>query len=334
MKKKTLAEAKPKMWEFYDSNFVPKGKVILLAGQGGSGKSTFMSWLADRISSESVRVLIVSNEEDTGILAARANPFTEVTFASSKDDNESKNITREEIIEELANFDVIFVDSLRTVVKGDLRHSHIVEEELTPFIQAVAGTEKSIVLLTHTNKGGGDSIQDMINGSERLVSCVRHCNLTINDRIGNRRFITIAKTNDPSGRTVNKTFSINPIEREVLGEKILVVNNITPFDEDIDLILYANSSKGKMQRYHKLLFNSDTTSDRKNPPKVIMDVLIACNGKTTNVDFVKKNCSYSSWVQTLCKPNNKDRWVVRKKRGTFVEYEWTKESLNWLKENV
>lgn len=254
----------PRTWDFWDETFIPKGCVILLAGQGGSGKSTFMSWLADTVVSDRCRVGIISNEEDKGLLAARCRKGSRVMLASSLYKGTTQRFTAQDVIGALADFEILFVDSLRTLTDCDLRRSENVEKVLLPLVNAVIETEKSIVLLTHTNKGGGETLQDMVAGSERLVSGVRHCNLTINDRVGDRRFVTVAKTNCMGG-AVNTTYVINPMTLDIDGSKLTVVKDIAPFYDDIEQIIYNNSSKGKQQRYHKMLYGSDDVVEEKLP---------------------------------------------------------------------
>lgn len=224
-----------------------------------------MSWLADTVVSDKCRVGILSNEEDEGILAARAKVGTRVLFASSLTDGDTAKFTIEDVIRNLEHFEIIFVDSLRTLTDCDLRRSENVEKMLLPLVKATTCTEKSIVLLTHTTKSGGETLQDMIAGSERLVSGVRHCNLTINDKVGDRRFITVAKTNCLAGAQ-NMTYMINPMTLDLEGSKITVVKDISPFYDDIEQIIYNNSSKGKAQRYHKILYSQ---IDKENLPPVI-----------------------------------------------------------------
>lgn len=250
----------PRAWEFWNDPFIPKGCVTLLAGQGGSGKSTFMSWLADEVASDNCRVGIISNEEDKGILAARCRMGSRVRLASSQFKGTTGRFKSEDVLNALNDVEIIFIDSLRTITEYDLRRSENVEKILLPLVNAVVETEKSIVLLTHTNKSGGETLQDMVSGSERLVSGVRHCNLTINDKIGDRRFVSVTKTNC-FGEQKTFTYVINPMLIDIKGTKMTVVKNIAPFYDDIEQIVYNNSSKGKQQRYHKLLYG-DKNEDR------------------------------------------------------------------------
>ena len=187
----------PKVYDFFDG-IIPKGCVTLLAGQGESGKTTLACYMADTIS-RNAKVAFFEAEESENYLVSRLDPETSVCVAHLK--NGQMQFTTESIIKSLEKFDIIFVDSLRSLAGGkDINRASVAEKFLLPFINATKDTEKSIVFLAHTNKGNQDSIQDMISGSERLVSAVRHCKVVINDRLNGRRFLTIAKDNTNAKR--------------------------------------------------------------------------------------------------------------------------------------
>lgn len=325
---KKYQDAKPKTWKFWHADFIPKGCITLLVGEGGSGKSTFMSWLADKISKNDCRVAIVSNEEDLDKLTARANPSTDVTFFARSEEENYKKITQQDILDILPDFDVIFVDSFITICPIDCRYAQKVEESFDPFIKAVLGTDKSIVFIHHPNKNGGDSLQNIVAGSERMVSVVRHCNLAINDRIGDRRIITVAKSNCFS-TSKNHSFIIYATDRVLPdGGVVKVVDYLAPFTEDLEEVLWKNSKRGKEFLYKKNILKENNRFERECPPNVIKDILLLSQGEDVNTKFIIENAKISTWFYAL--KNTGEKWIIKIKDGKNVTYHWTDEALDWL----
>lgn len=333
---KTNKSIRPKAWDFWHLDFIPKGCIVLLVGAGGSGKSTFMSWLAERVCNEQCRVAILSNEEEAGIIAARSDPFSRVTIASRFDEDINRKITTEDIVDTLEDYEVLFVDSLRTVTDLDLRYSQNVEKAFDPFLKAVSGTNKTIVFLHHPNKGGGDTLQDIVSGSERLVSGVRHCDLTIKDDVGEQRLITVAKTNcfkdDP---VANHSFVIVPTTRTLEGgETVVVVSKLVPFLGDIEEIIYRNSQKAKQKKWDKKIYaEMNEGKETEIPPASMQRVLLSCRGKDINPEYITTqigNNEYNYFTQQIKKTGEK--WVTKTKDGKEVTYHFTDLAKEWLEQ--
>lgn len=332
LKGKNNKMIRPKAWDFWHLDFIPKGCIVLLVGAGGSGKSTFMSWLAERVCNEQCRVAILSNEEEAGVIAARSDPFSRVTIASRFDKDINRKITTQDIVDTLEDYEVIFVDSLRTVTDLDLRYSQNVEKVFDPFLKAVSGTNKTIVFLHHPNKGGGDTLQDIVSGSERLVSGVRHCDLTIKDDIGDQRLITVAKTNclkdDP---VANHSFVIVPTTRTLEGgETVVVVSKLVPFQGDIEEIIYRNSQKAKQKKWDKKLLSELREQNKvvETPPAAIQRVLLKFSGESIVRNDIIAMGEGQNWDGAIRRTGTK--WVTKTKVGTRVTYHFTDLAKEWL----
>lgn len=310
------------VYEHY-GGILPKGCVTIIAGQGSSGKSTLLCYLAEHFSSEA-KVVLVSNEEDAGIIRGRLNDDGQVDIISFSANEGHAKITKEDVLEIIDLYDIIFVDSLVTLNGGkDINKSGTAEALLSPFIGKVVGTNKSLVFLHHTNKGGGDSLQDMVSGSERLVSGVRHCRLVLNDRLNNRRFLAMSKDNTGLPLT---NYEIIAAQKTLGCSATIVVTDLVSTTEDMDKIVYMNTRAAKIKLWDKELAKMEKT----DPPAVIQRVLKHFSGRTITPSDVQELGvnEYKYFSDAVTK--NGDKWVVREKANTFVTYKFTEDALDWL----
>lgn len=319
-------EGKSENYGYYDG-MIPKGCVTIIAGQGASGKSTLMCYLATTLE-RVAKTLIVSNEEPFGIIASRVGKYSDVDIASFTQQPNNRKITREELIHSLEDYDLVFVDSLITFNGGkDINKSGTAEEFLEPFVRAVANSEKAIVFLHHTNKGGGDSLQDIVSGSERLVSGVRHCKIVINDQMHERRFLCVVKDN-----TNMKSANLEIISEELVfpdGGSMTVIKKLVPTTVDMEKIIYENSKASKIKRWDKEIFAERRKGKiLETPPMSIQKVLLASNGEDVDRAFVDNMGAYSAWNSSLSRSGTK--WVTKTKVGTRVTYHFTDLAKEWL----
>lgn len=329
MNTRKVKDVNSESYGYYDG-MIPKGCITIIAGQGASGKSTLMCYLASSLS-RNARTLIVSNEEPSGIIAGRINKYCDVTIASFSEQEDCRKITAQEVIDALKDFDLIFVDSLVTFNDGkDINKAGTAEAFLTPFVRAVVGTEKAIVFLHHTNKGGGDTLQDIVSGSERLVSGVRHCKIVINDKIHERRFLCVAKDNTGLPER-NLEIISNRIELPDGGDT-WVIKDLVPTAVDIEQIIYENSKAAKIKRWDKKMYTElkkDATVE--TPPSSIQRVLSSCKGKDINPSYITTELGsneYNYFIQQVNRTH--DKWVTKTKEGTRVTYHFTDLAKEWL----
>lgn len=323
-----LEEIEAKEYEHYGGNMIPKGCLSILAGQGKAGKSTFMCYLAERLYTEG-KTVIVSNEEDAGIIKSRFRPHSKVSIVSFSSNPDASKIKKEDLLEIIDSYDIILVDSMITFNEGkDLNKSGTAEAFLAPFISKVVGTNKSIVFLCHTNKGNGNSLKDMISGSERITSGARHCKVLLLDERNGKRFVADVKDNTglPEGIKYE-------IVSERKGEKTVIVKELIPTDEDLDKIVYLNSRDAKIKKWNKELFSKDAKEKKEKLPLSIQRVLKSCGGEEIDPSYVVNELGENERIyfsEQIKKTGNK--WVTKTKKGRQVTYHWTEEALEWLRE--
>lgn len=321
-------EGKKENYGYYDG-MIPKGCVTIIAGQGASGKSTLMCYLASTLE-RVAKTLIVSNEESFGIIASRVGDYSSVDIASFTQQPDNQKITKTDLLQSLEEYDLVFVDSLVTFNDGkDINKAGTAEEFLAPFVRAVANSNKAIVFLHHTNKGGGDSLQDIVSGSERLVSGVRHCKIVINDQMHGRRFLCVVKDN-----TNMKSTNLEIISEELVfpdGGSMTVVKKLVPTTVDMEKIIYENSRASKIKRWDRELFAERKEDIVEEPPESVKRVLLHFGGEEVRLQDVKIEMGDNEYKYFNTAMNRtKGKWADKIKSGNEVAYKWTEKALEWL----
>lgn len=322
-------EIEPEFYEHY-CGIIPKGGLTMIAGQGGSGKSTFLCWLAEYLSREG-KTIIVSNEEDASIISSRLSENANVDIASFSENYEAMKIELSDLFELIDAYDIVLIDSLVTFNEGkDINKAGTAEAFLFPFIAKVVGTNKAVVFLHHTNKGGGNTLQDMVSGSERLVSGVRNCRILINDKMHNRRFFAFSKDNTGLEEI---HYEIISKEKETKnGAKVWIVDRLVETNEDMDKIAYMNSRNAKIKQWDKEM-SAETDKiepPKETPPSAIARILENAAGEELTPTMIRGlgGHEYQYFINSVRKTG--DKWVVREKNGREVTYKWTERALEWL----
>lgn len=324
-----IVEAKdiePAFYEHYGGLF-PKGALSIIAGQGGSGKSTLLCYLAETLSSEA-KTVIVSNEEDAGVIRSRLSAGSRVGIASFSTNLEHTKITKQDLLEIIGLYDLVLVDSLVTFNDNkDINKAGTAEAFLAPLVAKVVGTDKAVVLLHHTTKGGGETLQDMVSGSERLVSGVRQCRILINDKLHNRRFLGISKDNTGADWTNYEV--ISKAQFATSGSVVVGIERLVPTQEDMDKIVYMNSRAAKIKKWDKEMYASASDDKIEDPPVVIQRVLEKTRARATTPSGLKAlgENEYKYFLSAISR--SKEKWVQKKKEGRQVVYHFTELAQEW-----
>jgi hypothetical protein len=214
---------------------IPRGKISLLAGQPGRGKSQLTCNMAATVSTGGTwpdgtpcdlgSVIIVQAEDDVADtirprleaagadlkrvytldavrLKDREGNQTIEPFASLKRDL----VALEDLINDVGDVALIIVDPISSHPgETDCHKNAEVRALLTPLKERAERTGAAIVIVTHLNKGGGDAnAMARVTGSGAFVAAARSVWLFENDpadQEGLRRILTPLKNNVGDDRT-------------------------------------------------------------------------------------------------------------------------------------
>ena len=183
------SEVKAKPVEWLWKKWLPKGKLTLLAGKGGIGKSTIALELAAIISKggefpdgkkAKIGYTYIWSAEDTKedttvprLKAAKAN-LKRIIFIDEILENDvpspfdpSKDIQKLQIwIKAMGNCELLIIDPLINAITGDSHKSNDVRRGLAPLIALAEKINCAVLGIHHFNKGkNGKSYDELIHGS-------------------------------------------------------------------------------------------------------------------------------------------------------------------------
>lgn len=180
-----LIKHKPAKIEFIVEQLIPANSLIILGGKGGSGKSTFCSYLAYCVSkgtnfgnlkTRRRNVLLVNLEEPTNVISERFKLFGRVPknlYYWFSSDSHERLI---EIIEEgikRHKIGLIIIDNLAAFLNGvDENDASKVMECLKPFIELRDKFEVTILLIHHHRKSIAEGLdhKDVLRGSSVIYN--------------------------------------------------------------------------------------------------------------------------------------------------------------------
>jgi energy-coupling factor transporter ATP-binding protein EcfA2 len=205
------------MWE----GFIPKGKLLLLAGAGGSGKSTITCSFAATITNAGLwpdhsqcgaaaNYLIWSSEDDPNdiikprLLAANANVHRCRFIQGAKDEegntrsfdpaNDMEHLS--EAVASLGNVSMVVIDPIVQAVQGDMYRPNEVRRSLQPIVDFASRFNCAVVGITHVTKGSRDTESvDRILGSTAFKDFARGALMVGREEGTNNRVMVRAKSN-------------------------------------------------------------------------------------------------------------------------------------------
>jgi len=215
----TDIQARPIDWLWPE--YLPKGMLTILAGEGGAGKSTIAFSLAATITTggfwpDGMRcngpgnVLIFSTEDEPEtviqprLMAARANPnhygiirgtLDEKGRKRAFDANRDIALLRESI-EQIGSVSLLIIDPIVTLVKGDINQSNVVRQSLEAVIELASEYKCSVVGITHFAKNSkGKSLVDRVLSSRAFTDLARMVWAVVQNRETSERAFGRIKTN-------------------------------------------------------------------------------------------------------------------------------------------
>ena len=178
------------LWE----GWLPCGKLVILAGQPGTGKTTLMLSIAaitttggtlpDGSVAETGSVVIWSGEdgvEDTLVprLIAMGADMTKVYFVTGKGNqpfDPSKDMPKlAERLESVTDLKLVIIDPVVSVISGDSHKNAEVRKGLQPLVYLAKDTGACVVGISHFNKPGASSRDplDLVSGSIAFAAVAR-----------------------------------------------------------------------------------------------------------------------------------------------------------------
>lgn len=201
--------------EWIKRDWYPTKVATMISGKGGSGKSSLT--IADiaagtrgdlhgRCYGQPMRAIIMSVEDSQGMqktrLRAAGADLRYVRFFTVTDTETDEDVIPAipgdliELRRLAAEFkaDVIVVDPLSSVVRGNLDKSTVIREALDPLTKLARALNIAVVVVHHHRKGGGAS-SDLAANSHAIRDVVRSSLLVAYDKENDERVITFDKSN-------------------------------------------------------------------------------------------------------------------------------------------
>ena len=220
------------LWDQY----LPLGKLTLLAGAGGTGKSTIAFNLAGTITSAGAwpdgtqctvagNVLIWSSEDDPAdtikprLMAAGADERRYGVIAGTVDEHGLRcpfDAARDmdnlrEAVSRIGGISLLIIDPIVTAVTGDMHKANDVRRSLQAIVDFAAETNCAVLGITHFAKGtAGKNSAERVIGSQAFAALARMVLVAAKEEESNRRVFTRAKSNN-SADTGGFSYSIEVI---------------------------------------------------------------------------------------------------------------------------
>lgn len=216
----TLAsEIQPEPINWIWKDWLAKGKLTILAGAGGAGKTTISLNIASAIStagkfpddsqSKQGNVLIWSGEDDPEdvlvprLIAANASleriRFVTGTHSSNGDRSFDPHRDIAELrsaMREVGNISLLIIDPLVSFVNGNMHLANVVRASLQPLLDLAQENGCAIIGITHFGKGGqGKDIAERVIGSQAFSAVARMVWVATMNKISGDGVLVRAKSN-------------------------------------------------------------------------------------------------------------------------------------------
>jgi hypothetical protein len=206
------------LWDGY----LPSGKLTLLAGAGGTGKSTIAFNLAATITNGGLwpdgsqckaagNVLIWSSEDDPAdtikprLMAVGANDNRYGVISGTVDERgfpDSFDAAWDmeglhEAVARIGGISLLIIDPIITAVVGDMHKANDVRRSLQTIVDFAAECNCAVLGITHFAKGtAGKNSAERVIGSQAFAALARMVLVAGKEEESNRRVFTRAKSNN------------------------------------------------------------------------------------------------------------------------------------------
>jgi hypothetical protein len=211
---------KPITWLW--DGYLPSGKLTLLAGAGGTGKSTIAFSLAATITNGGNwpdgsrcnaigNVLIWSSEDDPAdtikprLMAVGANDSRYGVISGTVDEKgtpDSFDASRDmeglrEAVARIGGISLLIIDPIVTAVTGDMHKANDVRRSLQSIVDFAAECNCAVLGITHFAKGtAGRNSAERVIGSQAFAALARMVLVAAKEEESDRRVFTRAKSNN------------------------------------------------------------------------------------------------------------------------------------------
>ena len=214
------ADIKPQAIDWLWPGWLPAGKLTILAGAAGTGKTTLAlglsavittggQWPDGSICNRNGNVLIWSSEDaadDTLVprLVASGADMARCHFIEGIAQNgesvpfdPSQDIPElHRAVEKIGGVSLLLIDPIVSAVAGDMHRANDVRRSLQAIVDFAEAHGCAVVGITHFAKGGaGKAPQDRVIGSQAFGALARMVLVTAKEEDGTRRVLARAKSN-------------------------------------------------------------------------------------------------------------------------------------------
>lgn len=199
-----LAEqsAIPTIQDWWIKGLLPKGRLVLLAAQGGTGKTSVAQYLSKMLAQRGVRVLYWSFEEDEQDFTNKIGKVTGLDIVDNAETN--IDLSREDGVIELNNFlyengyDILIVDPISALLDGDTNDNQKVRRLLNGLITITKNLGVTVLGIHHFRKPGRTGVENIrgaIIGASAWVDTARMVLCLVKDKIGDGLYLETVKSN-------------------------------------------------------------------------------------------------------------------------------------------
>lgn len=336
------SDIEPKAMEWLWEEWLPVGKLTILAGEAGTNKSTLAlgigatvttggTWPDGSSCNRKGNVLIWSSEDnvdDTSVprlWAAGADmSYTQFICGVSQRGqtfpfDPSRDIALLQIaVEKIGGASLLIIDPIVSAISGDMHRANDVRRSLQAVTDFAEANQCAVIGITHFAKGSGEKMPiDRVIGSQAFNAQPRMVWVVAKEKIGNRRVFARAKANsalDYGGfeysyevATVNK--KIQTI-RTVWGEKL--EGSARDILARVEPDIHHKPNK-KRDDIAELLLRTLADRGGRMPSSAVEKVVIDAGFNFVRAERLKKNLGIESEKSGM---DGGWDWVLRQPEGT------------------
>jgi hypothetical protein len=216
----SMIQERPITWLW--DGYLPAGKLTLLAGAGGTGKSTIAFNFASIVTNAGAwpdgtrcnvtgNVLIWSSEDDPSdtikprLMAVGANPQRYGVISGTVDeqgqsrpfDAASDMAALRDAVSQMGGISMLIIDPIVTAVTGDMHKANDVRRSLQAIVDFAAECNCAVLGITHFAKGtAGKNSAERVIGSQAFAALARMVLVAAKEEDSSNRVFTRAKSNN------------------------------------------------------------------------------------------------------------------------------------------